>query len=132
MSIRISLFFVFNLEDIEQWYARFIHCYPQGYLTEAEFINYYQELHDEYSLQLKLLIKELFHVFDLNKNGKIDFEEFVLLNILTNDGSIDEKVRVIFHLFEKEKKDFSRNDLKRIFKKFMMLTTFKLNRITSK
>jgi Ca2+-binding EF-hand superfamily protein len=109
-------------EDINQWYSRFIHCYPHGYLNEKEFLNYYQQLHDEYSLELKLIIKELFQVFDLNNDHKLDFYEFILFNILTNDGTIDEKFQFIFHLFDKEKeKYFSRNEIKDFLKNIFHL-----------
>jgi Ca2+-binding EF-hand superfamily protein len=100
-------------EDIQQWYLRFVHCYPHGHLSQKQFVNYYQQLRDEHSAQLKPLIKELFEVFDLNNDKKINFEEFVLLNVLTNNGSNNEKLNLIFNLFNKTKdKYFSRNELK--------------------
>jgi Ca2+-binding EF-hand superfamily protein len=102
-----------TIEDIEQWYSRFVHCYPYGYLNEKQFINYYQQFRDEYSEQFQPLIKELFQSFDLNHDQKIDFQEFVLLNVLTTDGSIHEKMQLIFHLYYKEKeKSFSRYQMK--------------------
>jgi len=102
-----------TVEDINQWYSRFIHCYPYGYLSEKEFLIYYQQLHDEYNLQLIPLIKQLFKVFDLNNDQKLDFYEFILFNVLTNDGSIYEKIKLIFNLYDKEKdKYFSRHQIK--------------------
>jgi len=102
-----------TVEDINQWYSRFVHCYPRGYLTEKQFINYYQQLRDEYSPQLKPLIKQLFQVFDLNSDQKLDFHEFILLNVITNDGSIYEKIKLIFNSYDKDKeKYFTRNQIK--------------------
>jgi Ca2+-binding EF-hand superfamily protein len=102
-----------TIEDINQWYSRFVHCYPHGYLSEKQFINYYQQVHDEYSLQLKPLIKQLFKIFDLSNDQKLDFSEFILFHVLTNDGSIYEKIKLIFNLYNKEKdKYFSRYQIK--------------------
>jgi len=100
-------------EDIQQWYSTFVHCYPHGHLSKTQFVNYYQQLHDEHSEQLKPLIKELFQLFDSNNDNKLDFSEFVLFNVLTNDGSIYEKLDLIFRLYDKEKeKYFSRDQIK--------------------
>jgi len=102
-----------TVEDINQWYSRFIHCYPHGYLSEKQFLIYYQQLHDEYNLKLIPLIKQLFKIFDLNNDQKLDFYEFILFNVLINDGSIDEKIKLIFNLYNKEKeKYFSRYQIK--------------------
>ncbi|CAF1287494.1 unnamed protein product [Rotaria sordida] len=90
-------------KDIQEWYLRFVHCYPYEYLSRQQFINYYQQLIDENSIKIKGLIKELFDVFDLNKDNKLDFLEFLLLNVLTNDGSIHDKLNVIFLLYSYEK-----------------------------
>jgi Ca2+-binding EF-hand superfamily protein len=100
-------------KDIEEWYEDFVHCYPHGHLSRRQFVFYYQQLRDEHSEQFKPLIKQLFELFDLNKDQKLDFEEFVLLTMLTGNGSIYEKMKLIFTLYDKEKdKSFSRNEIK--------------------
>ena len=100
-------------EDIEQWYSSFVHCYPQGYLSKRQFVLYYQQLRDEYSAQLLPFIEQLFDVFDANNDKKIDFYEFVLLNVLSNNGSINEKMKLIFRFYENDKeKHLSRDEIK--------------------
>ncbi|CAF1322558.1 unnamed protein product [Adineta steineri] len=102
-----------SVEDIQQWYSSFVHCYPHGYLSRNQFIIYYQQLKDESNVQLRPLIEKLFEVFDLNNDNKLDFHEFVLLNVLSSNGSINEKIKLIFRLYEKEKeKLLSRDEIK--------------------
>lgn len=99
-------------EDIEQCYLRFLNCYPYGYLKRRDFVKYFQEFRDEFNSELKLLIKELFDLFDLNKDNKLDFIEFFLFNILINDSSIDNKLKLIFQLYNNKQILFLRNQLK--------------------
>ncbi|CAF1376597.1 unnamed protein product [Adineta steineri] len=102
-----------SVEDIQQWYSSFVHCYPHGYLSRNQFIIYYQQLKDESNVQLRPLIEKLFEVFDLNNDNKLDFHEFVLLNVLSSNGSMNEKMKLIFRLYEKEKeKLLSRDEIK--------------------
>ncbi|CAF1335960.1 unnamed protein product [Rotaria sp. Silwood1] len=120
-------------KDIEEWYSRFIHCYPNGYLSRKQFVNYYQNLRDEHCLQIKLLIKQLFNVFDLNKDNKLDFSEFILLNTLTNNGSIREKLKLIFSLYNYDKnKNFSKDELKEFLRNMFYLFDIPLSNINIK
>ncbi|CAF2075935.1 unnamed protein product [Rotaria magnacalcarata] len=50
----------------------------------------------------------------MNKDKKLDFSEFILFNILTNAGSINDKVKFIFNLYNNNYKEkfFLRNQLK--------------------
>ena len=102
-------------EDIDQWYSRFIHCYPNGYLNEKDFLDYYQQLYEEFSNELIPFLKQLFHLFDLNSDQKIHFYEFILFNILLTDGTIEEKFQLISNLFDQQKeKDWNKYQLKEI------------------
>ena len=100
-------------DDIHHWYSRFIHCYPNGYLNEKQFIDYYQQLYEEFSEELKPLIKQIFQLFDLNSDQKINFSEFVFFHILITDGTIEEKLQMISHFYDHQKeKDFTIYQLK--------------------
>lgn len=100
-------------EELHQWHDSFVHCYPHGYLSKKKFVLYFQQLRDEYSLQLRPFIEQLFDVFDLDNDKKLDFSEFVLLSVLSNDGSINEKMQLIFRFYQHDKdKCLSREEIK--------------------
>lgn len=115
--------------DIDQWYSRFIHCYPNGYLNEKQFLDYYQQLYEEFDNEFIPFLKQFFHLFDLNSDQKIQFYEFILLNILLTDGTIEEKLRFIENLFEQEKeKEFNKYRLKEISRKIFYLFDIQISK----
>ena len=94
-------------EDIEEWHERFNHCYPRGYLSLEEFMQYLQQINHpknrEKSGSTKTLVKKLFRLIDLNDDKHMNFDEFFLFNILMNQGSPDDKLRLIFRLYDQQK-----------------------------
>ena len=49
------------------------------------------------------MVKQLFNVFNLNKHKKLSFEEFLPLNILVNQYSLEDKFRLMLTLYNKDK-----------------------------
>jgi Ca2+-binding EF-hand superfamily protein len=95
-----------EIEDIEEWYERFNHCYPRGYLSLKEFFNYLQQLNiqkkNDYR-PTKSMVKQLFRILDLNEDKQLNFEEFFLFNIFINYGSSKEKLKLILTLSDRNK-----------------------------
>jgi Ca2+-binding EF-hand superfamily protein len=95
-----------EIEDIEEWYERFNHCYPRGYLSLKEFFNYLQQLNiqkkNDYR-PTKSMVKQLFRILDLNEDKQLNFEEFFLFNIFINYGSSKEKLKLILTLYDRNK-----------------------------
>jgi Ca2+-binding EF-hand superfamily protein len=96
-------------EDIEEWYERFNHCYPHGRLSYKEFIMYLKQLQTQNGNDhnpKKSMVKQLFLLLDLDKDKQLNFEEFFLFNILINQGSIEDKLKLILSLYDKDKKKY--------------------------
>jgi len=95
-----------STEDIEEWYERFNHCYPRGYLSLKEFFNYLQQLNIQKKNDhrpTKSMVKQLFRILDLNEDKQLNFEEFFLFNIFINYGSSKEKLKLILTLYDRNK-----------------------------
>jgi len=106
------------VEDIEEWYERFNHCYPRGYLSQKEFLTYLKQfnIHNRNdSHPTKSMVKQLFRVLDLNEDKQLNFEEFFFFNILINQGSIQDKLKLILNLYDRDKKkDLTRQQLENV------------------
>lgn len=110
------------VEDIEEWYERFNHCYPRGYVSLNEFLQYLHQFQNSKNRETngttKTLVKNLFRLMDLNDDKHMNFDEFFLFNLLMHQGSPDEKLRLIFRLYDRDKeKYFTEQQLEDVLKK---------------
>jgi Ca2+-binding EF-hand superfamily protein len=95
-----------STEDLEEWYERFNHCYPRGYLSYKEFLDYLQQLQIQNKTSnrpTKSMGKQLFRILNLNEDQKLNFEEYFLFNILINQGTTEEKLKLILSLYDQKK-----------------------------
>ena len=106
-------------EDIQEWYQRFTHCYPRGYLSFNEFIDYLNRFHNQTNEtkkpMTKTMIKQIFRLLDINQDKNLNFDEFFLFHLLINQSSAEDKLRTIFKLYDQGKnKSFTRAELSTI------------------
>ncbi|CAF1256891.1 unnamed protein product [Rotaria sordida] len=96
-------------EDIKDWYDRFNHCYPRSYLSYKEFISYLEQVNTQNGNDnhlTKSMVKQLFNVLDLNEDKRLNFEEFFLFNIVINQGSLEDKLKLIFRLYDRDQNKY--------------------------
>ena len=61
--------------------------------------------------------KHVFRIYDTNKDGLIDFEEFMLVFHVMADGSNEEVLRMIFRVFDVNcDRTISRKEMKKLIK----------------
>eukprot|EP00834_Sanchytrium_tribonematis_P003397 NODE_129_length_16972_cov_2.172643.p12 type:complete len:190 gc:universal NODE_129_length_16972_cov_2.172643:7627-7058(-) len=91
----------FSKKEIQQWYKGFMRDAPSGYLDRAEFRRIY---HTFWSLgDSNDFADMVFDQFDLNKNGMIEFNEFITCLSVTARGSTEDKLKWAFDLHDIDK-----------------------------
>uniref|UniRef100_A0A8D0C5U6 EF-hand domain-containing protein n=1 Tax=Salvator merianae TaxID=96440 RepID=A0A8D0C5U6_SALMN len=84
--------------EIHHWYKKFMTECPSGQLTEYEFKQFFglRGLDPE----ANQYIEQMFHTFDMNKDGYIDFMEYVAALSLILRGKMEQKLRWYFKLYD--------------------------------
>uniref|UniRef100_A0A8D0HVF3 Guanylate cyclase activator 1C n=1 Tax=Sphenodon punctatus TaxID=8508 RepID=A0A8D0HVF3_SPHPU len=88
----------FNPAEVHQWYTKFMKECPSGQLSLHEFkkLLNLQDLTSEADMH----VDRVFNTFDLNKDGFIDFLEFIAAINLVIRGKIDQKLKWYFKLYD--------------------------------
>uniref|UniRef100_A0A8B9ZB69 Guanylate cyclase activator 1C n=1 Tax=Buteo japonicus TaxID=224669 RepID=A0A8B9ZB69_9AVES len=81
-----------------QLYKKFMKQCPSGQLSLHEFkkILGLQDMNP----QANMYVEQMFHIFDMNQDGFIDFLEFIAAINLVIRGKIDQKLKWYFKLYD--------------------------------
>lgn len=83
---------------IKEWYKGFQQDCPNGRLTPDKFVDMYKMFFP--SGNAEEFCDHVFRTFDTDKNGYIDFKEFLLAIDVTSAGTPEEKLRWAFNMYD--------------------------------
>ncbi|XP_036625088.1 guanylyl cyclase-activating protein 1 [Trichosurus vulpecula] len=84
--------------ECHQWYKKFMTECPSGQLTLYEFRQFFGL--KNLSPAASQYVEQMFETFDFNKDGYIDFMEYVAALSLVLKGKVEQKLRWYFKLYD--------------------------------
>ncbi|RNA31687.1 Neuronal calcium sensor 2 [Brachionus plicatilis] len=102
-------------DEIKKIFREFIVNNPDGKLDRKEFIQLYTKLRPEPAETLEKISNFVFRAFDLDQNGTIDFNEFMISYSLTTRGDLKQKLEYSFNVYDSDKNGYlDRDELKQV------------------
>ena len=85
-------------DEIKNWYKNFKKDCPSGILTKEKFVDVYKLFFPRGNAEN--FCNHVFRTFDTDKNGEINFVEFLLAINVTLSGTLQEKLKYAFKLYD--------------------------------
>ncbi|PRT56101.1 Calcium-binding protein NCS-1 [Wickerhamiella sorbophila] len=91
----------FESKELQQWYKGFLKDCPSGQLSRDDLRGVYKQF---FPFGDPGAFSDLvFDVFDTDNNGTVDFKEFITALSISSRGSVDEKLKWAFQLYDLNK-----------------------------
>ncbi|OQV22355.1 putative Neuronal calcium sensor 2 [Hypsibius exemplaris] len=88
----------FDEETITEWYTEFLRDCRNGKLSPKQFMEVYQVICP--GGEAKEFSRHVFRTFDKDRNGFIDFKEFLMAVNVTSSGTVEQKLKWAFSMVD--------------------------------
>lgn len=92
----------FTRDELEEWYAVFHENYPDGRMSQQQFVTENTAAHGGDSLLWEYMFQQL----DSDQDGYIDFREFITSMSVGTRGDVSDKLRWTFKFYDKNKNGY--------------------------
>merc|ERR1712073_108186 len=115
--------------QVESRYQNFLKLHPDGRISRKSFHSMMKECYP--GADTEKLERHIFRMYDTNKDGHIDFREFMIVLYIMSNGTPEENLKQIFRVFDiNNDGTVSQKELQRIVKDLFHL--FKKDENTDK
>ncbi|XP_066270989.1 neurocalcin homolog, partial [Branchiostoma lanceolatum] len=91
----------FTVAEVKQWYRLFLTDCPDGQLSEGQFVSFYCNHFEHGDAKIKaILARRIFHTFDRDASGCVDFREFLCGMSAMLRGTPMERLKWAFCIFD--------------------------------
>jgi len=88
--------------QVRQYYAKFVKKGNprKARIDKADFCQIMQTCYPRtYKSELA---EDIFRIYDMDNNGSVDFQEFLVIGTIISGGSNEEKLKQIFRIFDRD------------------------------
>ncbi|EPZ35459.1 EF-hand [Rozella allomycis CSF55] len=100
-------------KELGNWYKAFLQDAPNGYLSKTDLYMVYQQFFP-FSDAIPFA-DHVFRLLDVNRNGRIEYVEFIKALSTLSRGTLDEKIEMSFRLYDVDGDGYvSKDDMRMI------------------
>ncbi|CAF1231510.1 unnamed protein product [Adineta ricciae] len=86
--------------DLELWYKAILDRSKKGKLSKEQMISIYKDMSDLDPTRISDVVDSLANVFDEDRSGTVDINEFMRGFILTTKGDLQSKIEYTFRIYD--------------------------------